>query len=429
MEPQMLKAIYHEKQERGSMLCAQHALNNLFQEPVYQADDLATLARQLDKLEQDQLGNDHSGQSHNYDDSGFFSVGVLESALDVYGLRLVRWRSREILKAQHDQPEFYNLDSCAAEPQWISATMLGLTLYEAERAGYNVFVILPSDKARINGLPSCAADDVVRALPKASARMPLTSAASINGATIPTFSGAGSKLGTSSSKLSQTSSAPMTPAPQAGPSKMNGTSARHKRRRSATPLSIDSSDDEPGHVRYGHHLQTVAQEDDDDDVIVVGSFASSSRTTNGSQNRSRQNEQHSRKKRMTFDPDLTRDRYDSPTFLEPDVTRQANGTVVTNGIVDEDDAIAKAIAESLKMSRESTALQGDEQQGQSTEKERQDEELQRALKASLDLTNSGGDDDVENEEEEESEESRIGGDDDSPTMEELRRRRLARFGG
>jgi len=37
------------------------------------------------------------------DDTGFFSVQVLEKALDVWGLRLVRWRSEEMRHLQ-DEP-------------------------------------------------------------------------------------------------------------------------------------------------------------------------------------------------------------------------------------------------------------------------------------------------------------------------------------
>ncbi len=39
--------IYHEQQERnGSMLCAQHCLNNLLQQSMYSEVDLSDLARQ-----------------------------------------------------------------------------------------------------------------------------------------------------------------------------------------------------------------------------------------------------------------------------------------------------------------------------------------------------------------------------------------------
>lgn len=107
---------------------------------------------------------------------------VMENALKVWGLRLVRWGSKEMQQV-HDRPEyvfrslpkvplalnlktprdrlveafllnhqlhwfsirqfgnsdrFYNLDSCIPEPVWISAMYLGLTLREMERQGESV---------------------------------------------------------------------------------------------------------------------------------------------------------------------------------------------------------------------------------------------------------------------------------------------------
>lgn len=57
------------------MLCAQHALNNLLQSSLFTPQDLADIARRLDQLEADQLDAGlGSGESHNYDDSGFFSI-------------------------------------------------------------------------------------------------------------------------------------------------------------------------------------------------------------------------------------------------------------------------------------------------------------------------------------------------------------------
>lgn len=60
------------------MLCAQHALNNLLQASLFTPQDLADMARQLDALEAEQLDDVPAGfgtgESPNYDDSGFFSI-------------------------------------------------------------------------------------------------------------------------------------------------------------------------------------------------------------------------------------------------------------------------------------------------------------------------------------------------------------------
>ena len=65
-----------QQQIPGSMLCAEHALNNLLQSKVFSAQDLAELARNVDRLEAAQLSSRSMAMSSdNYDDSGFFSVG------------------------------------------------------------------------------------------------------------------------------------------------------------------------------------------------------------------------------------------------------------------------------------------------------------------------------------------------------------------
>jgi len=43
-------------------------------------------------------------KSYNYDDTGFFSISVLERALEVWDLALVRWRG-EAMKPYQDHPE------------------------------------------------------------------------------------------------------------------------------------------------------------------------------------------------------------------------------------------------------------------------------------------------------------------------------------
>lgn len=121
-------SIYHERQQPGSMLCAQHALNNLlrmcpfiwfrenwviksfsrrgqpraylitlliavaFTRPdcsQFSAPDLSSIAADLDQLEES-VDEDRRGHtSANMDDTGFFSVQVLENALKVWGFRCV----------------------------------------------------------------------------------------------------------------------------------------------------------------------------------------------------------------------------------------------------------------------------------------------------------------------------------------------------
>ncbi|KAL7418490.1 hypothetical protein Q5752_006948 [Cryptotrichosporon argae] len=162
--------MYHETQEPGSQLCAQHCLNNLLQQPCYTEIDLAEVASRLDQAENATLAAGRQNTtSYNYDDTGFFSISVLETALQVWDLTLVRWRG-EAMRAYQDHPEtqaafilnlashwfalrrfsppgrptlkrWYNLNSFLAAPEWISPTYLHLVLSQAEAEGYSVFVV------------------------------------------------------------------------------------------------------------------------------------------------------------------------------------------------------------------------------------------------------------------------------------------------
>jgi len=67
------------------MLCAQHAINNLLQAPYLTADALGQIARSLDDAEAAELDPEAAAALHkdspNYDDTGFFSLAVIEQAL------------------------------------------------------------------------------------------------------------------------------------------------------------------------------------------------------------------------------------------------------------------------------------------------------------------------------------------------------------
>jgi len=85
-----MDSIFFEKQEAA--LCAQHALNMLLQGSYFTAVDLAELARELDRRESGMLNN-AAATSQNMDDSGYFSVQVVQHALNVWNLELVPLRN------------------------------------------------------------------------------------------------------------------------------------------------------------------------------------------------------------------------------------------------------------------------------------------------------------------------------------------------
>jgi ataxin-3 len=64
-----------------------------------------SLHARLDLDENAQLATDNQNKkSFNYDDTGFFSISVLERAMEVWGLSLVRWRG-EAMKRYQEHPE------------------------------------------------------------------------------------------------------------------------------------------------------------------------------------------------------------------------------------------------------------------------------------------------------------------------------------
>ncbi|KAH8828047.1 Josephin-domain-containing protein [Flagelloscypha sp. PMI_526] len=137
--------------------------------------------------------------STNMDDTGFFSVQVLDRALDVWGLNLVRWRSEE-MKKYHDHPftqlafilnyeqhwytlrrfgdaksnvaedpghgHWFNLNSYKSQPEWVSKTYLGMVLQQAEADGYSVFAVVQANPEGPLALTRTDADIVASTLPE-----------------------------------------------------------------------------------------------------------------------------------------------------------------------------------------------------------------------------------------------------------------------
>jgi ataxin-3 len=87
----MQKLVYHEKQE--GHLCAVHCLNVLLQEKYYSGVELSKISRYLDGLEKNVVKN-FSGDT-NFDETGFFGIQVIEEALKVWGLELLRIFKKE----------------------------------------------------------------------------------------------------------------------------------------------------------------------------------------------------------------------------------------------------------------------------------------------------------------------------------------------
>lgn len=125
--------IYHEKQEAS--LCARHCLNNLLQGPKFTEIDLMQIAEQISKEEEDLIRRSavsdtrdedlsawlRTEQNSHVDDSGNFSLPVLERALNsLYSLRIIRWGSSALSQKTYSEPEKLNAFILNQGNHWFS---------------------------------------------------------------------------------------------------------------------------------------------------------------------------------------------------------------------------------------------------------------------------------------------------------------------
>eukprot|EP00536_Pseudo-nitzschia_multiseries_P006208 jgi/Psemu1/65478/estExt_Genemark1.C_1290051 len=195
--------IYHERQI--SLLCGQHALNNLVQANVFQADFLAEIANQLDQTELNYMAQNNEGGrrsrdylnrvaegSANVDPSGNFSIEVLRAALRYkYDLDLPNVLAQYVqdigdvtlfdgficnkdahwFAIRRINGRFWNLNSMEERPKTISHFKLATEIAGFQNSGYNVFCVpngLPppctTEAQRQQGLPQYwwKEDDLVK---------------------------------------------------------------------------------------------------------------------------------------------------------------------------------------------------------------------------------------------------------------------------
>ncbi|XP_064623743.1 ataxin-3-like isoform X2 [Lineus longissimus] len=184
-----MDSIFHEKQE-GS-LCAQHCLNALLQGHYFTAVDLAEIARQLDDTERQQMAEGGvdtleykmfvQQASSNMDDSGFFSIQVIEGALSVWGLEAIPYSSSNPVASdartvpQNQKAyvcnfrehwfsirklgnQWFNLNSLLTGPELLSNTYLSIFLTQLQQEGYSIFVV-------VGAVPECEADQLLKMVP------------------------------------------------------------------------------------------------------------------------------------------------------------------------------------------------------------------------------------------------------------------------
>ena len=165
-------------------MCAQHCLNFALQGPYFSAIDLAELARKLDEDERQKMAENGMESpeyrrfmqqpSGNMDDTGFFSVQVISSALALWSLELIPLNSSDPLAraCRHDPTQvtayifhmenhwfcirrfndvWFNLNSLLKRPKYMSSLYLTEYLQQMEQEGYMVFIVKGE-------LPQCIAD-------------------------------------------------------------------------------------------------------------------------------------------------------------------------------------------------------------------------------------------------------------------------------
>uniref|UniRef100_A0AC35TJL8 Ubiquitinyl hydrolase 1 n=1 Tax=Rhabditophanes sp. KR3021 TaxID=114890 RepID=A0AC35TJL8_9BILA len=120
--------------QQDGQLCAQHALNMLLQGEYFSPASLAEIGQQLDALEQNQL-QDHHEVSQNMDDTGYFSIQVIQMALSNVG---------EVHLVSINAPEMTEIKE---NPTMATGQM--------SIEGYDIFVVQ-------GALPHCEADEFAK---------------------------------------------------------------------------------------------------------------------------------------------------------------------------------------------------------------------------------------------------------------------------
>ena len=162
------KYVFHEVQD--SMLCGQHALNNLLQESCFTPVDLAEIAQDLDAQEMKFMTEGGSitsdtmkflsEKSGNVDESGNFSIQVLRAAIQrSHGIELISWtadtgqqakdmtaeqgfivnRSSHWFTIRKINTRWWNLNSSLEFPEVITEFYLTAFLSQLIGDGYTVF--------------------------------------------------------------------------------------------------------------------------------------------------------------------------------------------------------------------------------------------------------------------------------------------------
>lgn len=109
------------------MMCAQHALNAILQGHFYDPSQLAQIADELADHQRIELGisMEDIDQNSHVDETGFFSVDVIDRALNAWDMGLVRWRPCRALADRYEHPEREFAFLLNLESHWIALRGFG----------------------------------------------------------------------------------------------------------------------------------------------------------------------------------------------------------------------------------------------------------------------------------------------------------------
>ncbi|UMM37987.1 hypothetical protein L5515_009581 [Caenorhabditis briggsae] len=174
-----ISSIFFERQQAA--LCAQHALNMLLQDSLFTYENLRDLARQMDQMEHDILGNNANavGRSENMNDSGFFSIQVIEKALETFDLKLINMENPAMAEFKANPltarayvlnlrehwfvlrkfgNQWFELNSVKNGPKLLTDTYVKEYLHQFAAENYSIFVVQGI-------LPNSEADDFITLCP------------------------------------------------------------------------------------------------------------------------------------------------------------------------------------------------------------------------------------------------------------------------
>uniref|UniRef100_A0A1I7UEJ6 Ataxin-3 homolog n=1 Tax=Caenorhabditis tropicalis TaxID=1561998 RepID=A0A1I7UEJ6_9PELO len=153
----------------------------LLQYAYFTPDSLQAIARQLDEMENNILGNNANavGRSENMNDSGYFSIQVIEKALDAFSLKLTNIENPEMVEIKQNPltakaficnlekhwfvlrkfgAQWFELNSVKHGPRLLSDTYVQEFLHQLAAENYSIFVVQGI-------LPECEADKLIAICP------------------------------------------------------------------------------------------------------------------------------------------------------------------------------------------------------------------------------------------------------------------------